>query len=137
MDIRAEGSDSPVVDAMVNAALADPATTGLSCDVAVAIRLSDPCAAKPVDPIVIGMVCELPAASVTWVWPSVAATAAGPPSARVNVSLVVPVLVTFIWKPLLAVPEEGLSVTPTPAETAVSVAERFRRRQTSWSSTSP
>ena len=63
-------------------------------DEAMAINGSAPGRANPTPEVVIGMTCEAPEARLIWVPPSVAASAAGPPSEMRNVSAVSPVFVT-------------------------------------------
>ncbi len=114
-------ADRPVVGTIVR--LVEPLdwTAGSACDVAVAVRVRAPGRAKLTAPVVIGTTCEPPGASVTSVEPRLATSAAGPASARLNVSSAPPVLVTVKPKVVPGTSVGASRETLTPAATTVSV----------------
>src|SRR5262249_6434936 len=94
-------------------------TAGSACEVAVAVRGSEPGTANTTASVLIGTTCEAPGASVTRSVASCATSAAGPPRARVKVSVAVPVLVTVSAKALPGAPGRGLGATGPPAAETV------------------
>src|SRR5262249_10908367 len=97
------------------------ATARFASDVAIASSSRGPAMAKGTAPVVIGMIVESPAASVTLFTARLDTSAPGPARLRSNVSDTVPVLVTYSENVVPGAPENGLRKTETPLATTVSV----------------
>src|SRR5438270_8849062 len=72
----------PWLVGMLSEAVAPDLTAGSVCEVAMAANCKSPGEAKLTAPVVIGIHCDSPGASVTVVVPRLATRAAGPPRAR-------------------------------------------------------
>src|SRR4051794_29771739 len=88
----------PVVAGIVRVDVAAAWMFALPAEVAAASRGRGRCEANVNGPVVIAIGREAPGSSVTWPRPAgrLATRPAGPPTARLNVSATVPVLVTVI-----------------------------------------
>ena len=91
------------------------------CDVAVTVKFKEPAVAKLTALVVIGTTCDAPAARVTVVEPRLAASAAGPASARLKMSETLPVFVTVSSKVVPGAPAVAFSETLTPLARTLSV----------------
>src|SRR5262249_12348372 len=111
----------PVLEGTTSAVRAVAWTAGFAADRADAISASGPGTAKLTAVVLIVTACDAPAASVTWLWPRVAAIAAGPPSVSEYVSAGAPVSFTVNGKLSPGAAEPRPSVSCTPPATTVNV----------------